>query len=190
MAGVLACCLQVPQVCCWVFERHVPGAGTSLPNLRDGKNLHVAASHRCDIPCRAEKGSSRSSQAGDENGSPGIPLLLLTGWVPGDVDFSTTMVCLPPQAGLRSRASSRPAQPLPVSQWEFSTGARLFCCTTLPKPRLQGQFFRTSGRLILGMLTIIGLSAALLKTPLVQMSRPDLHAGQPGVPESGQYQNQ
>lgn len=48
MAGVLPCCLQVPRAC-WVQERHMPGAGTSLPNLRDGKNLHVATSHRARV---------------------------------------------------------------------------------------------------------------------------------------------
>lgn len=152
----------------------------------------MAASHRVGVTYLAEqrRGSSSSSQAGDENASPRIPLLHLTGWVPGDVGFSTSMVCLPPQAGLGSCASPRPAQPPPVSRREFSTGAaRLYSCTTFPKPGLQSEFLRSSGRLILGMLIIIGLLVALLKT-LVQTFRPDLQTGQPGVPESGQYQNQ
>lgn len=174
----------------------MPGAGTSLPNLKRWQKSSRGCQPQgtCDIPCRAEKGSSSSSQAADENASPRIPLLHLTGWVPGDVGFSTSMVCLPPQAGLRSCASPRPAQPPPVSRWEFSTGAaRLYSCTTLPRPGLQGEFLRSSGRLILGMLIIIGLSVALLKTlvqTLVDTFRPDLQTGQPGVPQSGQYQNQ
>lgn len=113
--------------------------------------MWLPATGTCHIPCRAEKGSSSSSQAGDENASPRIPLLHLTGWVPGDVGVSTSMVCLPPQARLRFCASPRPAQPLPGSRGEFSTGAaRLHSCTTLPKPGLQGEFLRSSGRLILG----------------------------------------
>lgn len=66
------------------------------------------------------------------------------------------MVCLTPQAGLKPCASPRPAQLLPVSRQEFSTGAaRLYSCTTLPKPGLQGEFLRTSCKLISGMLIII-----------------------------------
>lgn len=45
-----------------VSERHMPGAGTSLPNLRDGKNLHVAASHRARVTYLAEQ----------RRGAPGV----------------------------------------------------------------------------------------------------------------------
>lgn len=109
-------------------QEHMPGAGTSLPNLREGKNLPVAASHwaHVNIPCRAERGSSSSSQAGDENGSPRIPLLLLTGWLPGDVGSSTTMVSLTPQAGLRSCAS--PCHTAPAS---LTTGVQHWSCQVI-----------------------------------------------------------
>lgn len=153
--------------------------------------MWLPATGTCHIPCRAEKGSSSSSQAADENASPRIPLLHLTGWVPGDVGVSTSMVCLPPQARLRFCASPRPAQPVPGSRW--SSALELPGYT--PVQPFQSQVSKVNFSEVLadlswGMLIITGLSAAFLKTPLVQTFKTDLHTGQPGVPESGQYQNQ
>lgn len=157
----------------------MPGAGTSLPNLRWQKSsCGCQPQGTCDIPCRAEKGSSSSSQAGDKSGSPRIPLLLLTGWG----RWLHHHYGLPPSTGRAQVLCKLQASRLPAS---LMTGVQHWSCQVS-----KVNFSGSSGRLILGMLITTGLSAAFLKTTLAQMFRPDLQTRQPGVPESGQYQNQ
>lgn len=153
---------------------NMPAAGTSLPNLKETRQKSSGGwqpQDRRNIPCRAEKGSSSSSQAGDDNRSPRIPLLLLIGWVPGDVGFSSHYW----SASLHSQGSDHvpahvPAQPLPFSWCEFSTGAALhqpllyYHLSKARSPRWISQKF---WQIHLRYWLLFGLSAAFLKTPLV-----------------------
>lgn len=172
----------------------MPAAGTSLPNWKTWQKSSCGwqPQDRCNIPCRAEKGSSTSSQAGDDNCSPAIPLLLLIGWVPGDVGFSSHHW----SASLHSQGSDHgpapvPAQPLPSSQCTFSTGAALhqplLYYKSLKACRSPVWISGESGSLILGVLVSIwSVGSPSANSSSYKGFRLDLCIHQPCVWENGQ----
>lgn len=167
-------------------KQDMPAPGTNLPNLkRHCKNLQVAARHRADETYLVEQRRGAPGVHSQMiNRSPRIPLLLLTGWVPGDSGFSSHHCSASAHSRVGSTGSPSTAPEIQAPALPHTSHS---CTIIFAKPNLQREFLRTSGRLLLGILIIIWFVSSFSENSASYKGlRPDLHTQQPQVPENGQ----